>query len=255
MSVKIDFPNSNEFVKKLKKDMPNAMRFAAASTLTRIAFSGVKKSERAIKKGMNLRNKYTVGNKTGNRGIRYNRAKPRRNMNLIFSEFGALKSRDYLADQHDGFRHKGIVPAKAARTSKKYDRRIRKKNYLRAMAVKKVKDYKGKGKGNPRRARAMLYMAYKSNFGLPGSSDFFYLKKNQYNNFKAGFYQFARKRPNKAANSYPHLKKFFHGKKTTNMTRYGKPWLKKALEKFTQKEIDLIFLEETKKQLKRHNLI
>jgi len=255
MSAKITFPNSDKFVKQLKNDIPDAARFAAANTISRLAYAGVVKSERSIKRKMKLRNKYTVGNKPATRGIKYNRAKPRRNMSLIHAEFGAIKSRSYLADQEEGFTHKGVTPANTSRTGKKYGRRINKKNYLDNMKVRGLKSYKGKGIGKTKRMRAMFYLAHKEGYGHPGTNQFFYVKNGEYNNFKEGFFQFARKSPRKKNYSYPNLKKFFHGKNTRKKTRYGQHWMSEAIGTFSQTEVDKIFSQEAKKQLKRQNLI
>ena len=254
MSAKIEFPDSNEFVKQLKQDLPNAVRFAAKFTLDRLAYSGVVKAERQIKRKMITRNKYTVGNRPGQKGIKYNKAKPRRNMSLIFSEFGATTDRKYLAKQEEGFKDRGSVPTKAARTSKKYNRTTKKAAYFNKMKVRNLSDYKGKGKGSVKRTRAMLYMAYKSGFGLPNSSNFFSIENNQYHGFKKGLYQFTTKGTRKN-NAYPGLKKMYYGKGTTNPTRHGKHWMRDALGQFKQQEIDAIFAQESKRQLKKHGLI
>jgi hypothetical protein len=268
MSVKIDFDNSNKFVKQLKKDIPDAVRFAASFTLNDLAYSGVKKAERQIKKKMTLRNKHTVGNKPASRGVKFNRSKPRRDMSLQFSEFGATTEYDYLKEQNDGFKHKGIQPLDKSRTGNSHHRTLRKKNYLRAMSVKSLKDYRGPGttkglrgifsktnKNSVRRWRALLFLAYRKGYGLPGSSQFFYIEKNSYHGFNEGYFQFASKSPKKKKFAYPHLKKFFHGKGVKNTARYGQKWMDAALKKFTQAEINKSFADNSKKQLKKHGLI
>ena len=266
MSAKIEFPDSNEFVKQLKQDLPNAVRFAAKFTLDRLAYSGVVKAERQIKRKMITRNKYTVGNRPGQKGIKYNKAKPRRDMSLIFSEFGATTDRKYLAKQEEGFKDKGSVPINTARASGKYNKVTRKKNYFGTMKVKSLKDFRGKGnsrrslrefvtgyKGKTRRTRVMLYMAHKAGFGKKGSSDFFSIKNNQYHGFKKGLFQFANNSTKKGA--YPNLRKMYQGRGVSNPTRYGKHWMRDALGQFKQQEIDAIFVQESKRQLKKHGLI
>ena len=252
MSAKINFKNNKEFRKKLLKDVPSAYRFAAANALSELAYSGVIKAEREIKKSMNLRSKHIVGNKPGSRAVKYNRAKPRRNLNLIYSEFGATKDYSYLKDQEKGFRHNDTVPAKAARTSKNYNKRIRKINYFNRMKIKQISS-KYNGKTPLKKTRAMLYLSYKKKFGKIGSNQFFYFENKQFHNFKSGFFQFVG--GTSKYYQYPRLKKIYHGKNTTKTKRPAKKWLQKSINKFTQKEVDQKFEKNAKQQLKRFKLI
>jgi hypothetical protein len=97
-------------------------------------------------------------------------------------------------------------------------------------------------------------MSYKAGFGAPNSSNFFVIGNNQYHGFKKGLYQFTTKTARKN-NAYPGLKKMYYGKGTTNPTRHGKHWMRDTMKSFDQNHIDQIFAQESKKQLKRFDLI
>jgi hypothetical protein len=174
-------------------------------------------------------------------------------MNLIFSEFGATTDRKYLERQEDGYKDRGAVPINTARVSTQYKRVTSKNYYFSKMKVRNLSDYKGKGVGKLKRTRAMLYMAYKDGFGLPGSSKFFSLENNQYHGFKKGLFQFTSKTNEKGA--YPNLKKMYQGRGVSNPTRHGKHWMRDALKSFDQNHIDQIFVQESEKQLKRYGLL
>jgi len=229
------------------KEIPKYIRYAAANTLTKAAFQGMRYSEIWLKNNWVNRNKFLLGAGTGKGAIKYNKAKVEHDLNNISSAFGSPKSIgsknfEFLADQEEGFTAKGSIPTKKARVSKNYNKVIARKHKRKSSNIENLR-----GQFSKRMTVIHLRRLFEKDFALPGSDKFIFMKDNQLGNYGAGLYQFARKtKPNKLSNSgsklqFPNLKKMYTSGKDNNQKREASHWMKKSRNMLKQPEIDRFF--------------
>ena len=238
-----------------KKQFPNYVRFAVANTLTAAAYKGMTNSEKWLHKKWITRNKFLLGGGPGKGAIKFKRAKPSHDLSTIWSAYGSPKNVgnknfEFLEDQEEGFKAKGSIPTKKARTSKSYKKKIASKNKRKKqniLTLSSIRMALGKTwKPNLMVIRG-LRLLHKRNFALPGSNQFFYMHDNQFLNFGAGLYQFSKRNiPNKLSKSgfnlqFPNVKKMFIAGSENDPDRKAAHWMKKSSLLLKQSEINKMF--------------
>ncbi len=244
-----------ELKKLFHKDFPNYIRFAVANTLTAAVYKGMTYSEKWLYKNWITRNKFLLGGGPGKGAIKFNKAKPSHDVGTIWASWGSPKSVgsknfEFMEDQEDGFRVKGSVPTKQARTSKNYKKKIPSRNRRRKQNIRelaKVRVALGRNwKPGLMEIRA-LRLLHQQSFALPGSNQFIHMQDNQFLNFGSGLYQFAKKKvPNKLSKSgfklqFPNLKKMYISGTEKKPDRKAANWMKKSSLQLKQSDLDKMF--------------
>jgi len=246
MTVKI--LNEADTKKMFKTDFPNYARFAVANTAVKVAFLGVEKAETEIRHDFNLKNKFVVGTSPGKGAVKFTGhrdVKPHHDLRKIISSWGSPAKYDFMEKQEEGFTHKGMIPyAKNARTSGSINRPIKgkaKRFHLEIMSNRGMS-------GNTAKLRTMVLLreAYKNNYGLPGTKQYFYLSKGDFGIWGEGLYQFKKSNPT-AGNLFPNLKQVYSNKPDDNRKRKATHWMEDSKNRITQAEVDRIFNIEAKR--------
>jgi len=255
MEFKATIKNDSEIRQTLSRDFPNFARFAIANTASRVAFLGMEKSETEMRRDFTLRNKYVVSSKPGGGALKFNRAIPHHDIDKIESSWGSPSKqgrRDYefLEEQEDGFKHSGPVPTERARTAKNQRKKVRTAFLFRQMALRRPSDV-GTVKANDPLAQtwAMLRNAYKDGYGLPGSNQFFYMRKSELpTGMTSGWFQFVSSSP-KSGNTFPKWKQIYYDGK--NERRSATHWMENSKNKITQSDIEKFYKDEAAKAFTR----
>ncbi len=247
----VSIKNETDTKKMFKQDFPNYARFAIANTASRVAFLGVEKAEDEMRKDFFLRNKFVVSTSPGKGAVKFNKAIPHHDISKIKSSWGSPEkagSRDYsfLEEQEEGFTHEGMIPiAENARTSKSEKKPI--KRAARRYQLEVMSNRGFPGDTEQAKTRVFLKEAFKNGFGLPGSKQYFYLKKGDLNKWSEGLYQFKSSAITKPGNRFPNVKQIYTNNKNDNRRRKAKHWMENSKNKITQSEIERIYFEEARR--------
>lgn len=225
---------------------------ATRNTLNDLAFGTQRVARKEFVKGSSKNR--TIRNAFSEKSIRAKSAK-KVSVDQMQSEVGVPEIRGeehYLKKQEEGFRTSAMVPAKAARIGKRYDKLPRRVYYKRpgAFTIRSPRDIPH-ARTKKGKTFALLIIAARqedpenrvvgdtrklltegTEFGFPGTKEFFALRKGDLPWIKvSGFYQFRRKKATKGK-LFPPIQ-IIYADQGLRINK-PKPWLVPATEKVTR---------------------